>query len=341
ADVERLPPLDKVAIVAQTTQDIDLYGEIVNAVKGRFPQAVVFDTICDSTEKRQKEVRDLAARMEAMVIVGGRNSANTRRLAEISEHQGTPTLYIETAEELKDHPLGRYNSIGVSAGASTPNWIIDRVVSGIASYQAPSGKRVKMLFNLWLFLVRTDVYAAAGAGCLYLASALVQKFDLHLSYFLIAALYVYAMHILNRFMDKKAGIIGSFREETYLEREALFIFLAVMALLSALILAIAQGIRPFLLLFLISFLGVLYNANVLPQGRHFRSLKELPGSKNVSMSLAWAMVTAVLPGVGLGFSVSAGMVVAFLFVFTVVFIRSVISDVLDIQNDRLIGRETI
>ncbi|MDO9585881.1 MAG: 4-hydroxy-3-methylbut-2-enyl diphosphate reductase, partial [Syntrophales bacterium] len=341
ADAEKLPPLDKVGIVAQTTQDIDLYGEIVNAVKERFPQAVVFDTICDSTEKRQKEVRDLAARMEAMVIVGGRNSANTRRLAEISAHQGTPTLYIETAEELKNHPLCRYNRIGVSAGASTPNWIIDRVVNNITSYQAPGGKRAKSLFMLWLFLVRTDIYVSAGAGCLYLAGALIQKFDLHLPYFLIAALYVYAMHILNRFMDKKAGIIGSFREETYLEREFLFIPLAITALISALILAIAQGIRPFLLLFLISFLGILYNANVLPQGRHFRSLRELPGSKNVSMAMAWAMVTAVLPGLGVGFSVSAGMVVAFLFVFTVVFIRSVMSDILDIQNDRLIGRETI
>lgn len=341
ADVEKLPPLDKVGIVAQTTQDIDLYGEIVSAVKERFPHAVVFDTICDSTEKRQKEVRNLAVRMEAMVIVGGRNSANTKRLAEISKHQGTPTFYIETAEELKNHPLDRYNRIGVSAGASTPNWIIDRVVSGIASYQAPGGKRIKSLFNLWLFLVRTDIYAAGGAGCLYLAGALIQKFDLHLPYFLIAALYVYAMHILNRFIDKKAGIMGSFREETYLEHEAFFIFLAVTALLSALILAIAQGIRPFLLLFLISFLGVLYNANVLPQGRYFRSLRELPGSKNISMSLAWAMVTAVLPGVGVGFSVSAGMVVAFLFVFTVVFIRSVMSDILDMQSDRLMGRETI
>jgi 4-hydroxy-3-methylbut-2-enyl diphosphate reductase len=342
ADTENLPSLDKVGIVAQTTQDIDLYNEIVSAVKDRFPQAVVFDTICDSTEKRQKEAKDLAARMKAMVIVGGRNSANTRRLAEISEHQGTPTFYIETAEELKYYPLGLYNPIGVSAGASTPNWIIDRVVNDIAIYQAPNGGMVKSLFMmLWLFLIRTDIYSAAGAGCLYLASALIQKFDLHLSYFLIAALYLYAMHILNRFTDKKARIIGSFREETYIKHESLFISLAVAALLSALLLAIGQGIRPFLLLFLISILGILYNANLLPQGQHFRSLKELPGSKNISMAIAWAIVTAVLPGLSIEFSVSTGMVVAFLFVFTVVFIRSVLSDILDIQNDRLIGLETI
>lgn len=341
ADAEKLPRMERVGIVAQTTQDIDLFGEIVNAIKKKSPAAVVFDTICDSTEKRQKEVRDLAARMEAMVIVGGKNSANTRRLAEISEYQGTPTFYVETAEELKKYYTGVYKRTGVSAGASTPNWIIDRVVNSITSYQTQGEKRARSLFMLWLFLVHTDIYASVGAGCLYIAGALIQKFELRLSYFLIAALYVYAMHILNRFMDKKAGIIGSFREETYFERELIFIPLAVAALISALVLSVIEGIKPFLLLFVISFLGVLYNADFFPQGRRFRSLREFPGSKNISMATAWAMVTTVLPGLGKGFSFSAGMITAFLFVFTVVFIRSVMSDILDIQNDRLIGRETI
>jgi 4-hydroxybenzoate polyprenyltransferase len=70
-------------------------------------------------------------------------------------------------------------------------------------------------------------------------------------------------------------------------------------------------------------------------------LKELPGSKNLSMSLAWAMAAAVLPAVGNHSFLSAATAVAFLFTFAVVFIRSIMSDILDMQNDRLMGRETI
>jgi len=341
AEAERLPSFERLGIVAQTTQDRDLYGELTRLIKEKSPQALVFDTICDSTERRQGEVKDLASRMDAMIIVGGANSANTRRLAEIAEHQGKPTFYVETAEGLKGQPLGHYRNIGVSAGASTPNWIIDRVVNDITRMQAQWGKKSRSLFHFWLFLVRADIYSALGAGGLYLAGAILQKLEVRFINFLIAALYVYAMHVLNRFTDQKTNIIGSFREEKYLQHESLYIFLAVTTLLAALLLALVQGTQSFFLLFAISLSGVLYNAHFLPSRWRFRSLKELPGSKNISMALAWAMVTVVLPVVGEGFSLSAGLAVAFVFTFALVFIRSVLSDIIDMQNDRLLGRETI
>jgi 4-hydroxybenzoate polyprenyltransferase len=111
--------------------------------------------------------------------------------------------------------------------------------------------------------------------------------------------------------------------------------------MAALLLALVQGTGQFFLLFAISLSGVLYNAHFLPSRRRFRSIKELPGSKNVSMALAWAMVTAVLPAVGVEFRLSAGMAVAFVFTFAMVFMRSILSDIVDMQNDRLLGRETI
>ena len=340
-EAQNIPPEERLAIVAQTTQDQDLYREITEIIKRKSPQALVFDTICDSTEKRQKEVKDLAARTDAMVIVGGANSANTRRLAEIAEHQGKPTFYMETAEGLQDHPLDLYPDIGVSAGASTPNWIIDRVVNDLTSLQVQRGKKSNSLSNFWLFLVRTDIYSALGAGCLYLTGAIMQKLDVQWSNFLIASLYVYAMHVLNRFTDHKTNIIGSFREEHYRRHEYLHVFLAVTTLVTALLLALYRTTGQFLLLLALSLSGILYNAHFLPFRRRLGSLKELPGSKNVSMALAWAMVTVVLPSVGPGFAISAGMSVAFAFTFAMVFMRSILSDIMDMQNDRLLGRETI
>ncbi len=340
-EAEGLPPAERVGVVAQTTQDLDRYAAIVEIIKRKMPQALVFDTICDSTGQRQSEIKELAAGTDALIVVGGANSANTRRLVEIARQQGKPTFYVETAEELKNLPLDRYQCIGVSAGASTPNWIIDRVLNDITSLQAQGIRKAKKLFNFWLFLIRTDIYSALGAGCLYLAGALIQQLDLQWGNFLMAALYVYAMHVLNRFTDQKTNLIGSFREETYREHESRYYILAVTALVAALLLALNQGLGQFLLLLVMSLLGILYNARLLPRHWRFRSLKELPGSKNVSMALAWAMVTSVMPAVGTHFVRPAPVLVAFSFVFAIVFIRSVLSDILDLQNDRLMGRETI
>jgi len=340
-EAEALPYTDKLGIVAQTTQDIDIYADLISIIKRKMPHALVFTTICDSTEKRQREVKNLAAQTDAMVIVGGRDSANTRRLAEIAEHQGKPTFYIETADELKNHPWGSYDRIGVSAGASTPNWIIDRVVNDITGLRAQGGGKSRSLFKLWLFLIRTDIYSALGAGCLYMAAALMQGKVLRGDNFLMASLYVYAMHILNRLTGHKTNVLGSIREVTYHRRETFYICLAVAALLIALVLAFFQGMSALLLLLFLSLAGVLYNARLLPSHWHFQSLKELPGSKNVSMALAWATVTSILPAVGPGFKLYAATVAAFAFNFVMVFIRSILSDILDMQNDRLMGRETI
>jgi 4-hydroxy-3-methylbut-2-enyl diphosphate reductase len=158
--IDRLPDLERVCVVAQTTQSPEAYQDIVARIRERFPQAAVFDTICDSTENRQREVRLLARDMDAMVIVGGRNSANTQRLAALAAQQGTPTFHVETAEELDPEALRGAARIGVSAGASTPNWIIDQVVDTInAGQEAPAG-RGRFLYRVWAWSVRTDLYSA-------------------------------------------------------------------------------------------------------------------------------------------------------------------------------------
>ena len=93
----------------------------------------IFNTICDSTATRQTEARELARRSEAMVVIGGRNSANTRRLAEICRETGTHTIWVETAEELSPELLGDAERIGLTAGASTPQWIITDVIRRLQS----------------------------------------------------------------------------------------------------------------------------------------------------------------------------------------------------------------
>ncbi len=342
-EIDGLHDLDKVCVVAQTTQNVEEYSDVVNVITKKFPKTTVFNTICDSTEKRQAEVKKLSSEMDIMFIVGGKNSANTKRLARISELQGTPTFHIETVDDLKKISTGRYEKIGVSAGASTPNWVIERVVNYLTGYQRDRKKEgMRRPLNFWVFTVTTDIYSAIGAGCLSLSSMLLQELNVNIFSIMTASFYVYSMHTLNRFIDRKhSSIISSFREDSYLKHKKVYVNVAIISLLLALALSLLTGLAPFLLLLLISLLGVLYNTRILPQNWSFKRLKDIPGSKNVSMAAAWGIVIAVVPQIGVSLSVTAGTMSAFLFTFAVVLVRSAMHDVSDIQSDRLIGRETV
>jgi (E)-4-hydroxy-3-methyl-but-2-enyl pyrophosphate reductase len=94
-DVDSLPPLDKVCMVAQTTQDRSLFQAVAEKVERKYPGVKIFNTLCDSTRQRQDEASNLAKKVNAMVVVGGRESGNTRRLAQISEAAGIPTFLVE------------------------------------------------------------------------------------------------------------------------------------------------------------------------------------------------------------------------------------------------------
>jgi 4-hydroxy-3-methylbut-2-enyl diphosphate reductase len=341
-DAEKLPAMEKICIVAQTTQDTDHYRHIVQKIQEKNPQVVVFNTICSSTERRQEDIISLAKEMDALFVVGGKNSANTCRLADLAQKQNKPTFHIETAEEIENIDLTPYKSIGVSAGASTPNWIIDQVMDKIAETGSSPHQKMGFVFKLWLWMVKTNFYSALGAGCLALAGMLLQKIPVQISSIAVASFFVYAMHVLNRLMtSKQLGLIGSFREKSYLQHEKYYRLAAVVSLMLALGLSLANSMFSFFFLFFISLAGVLYNMKILPGSRRFQRLRDIPGSKNIFIASAWGMVTAVLPALNLNQNFKAGMAVAFIFTFTLVFVRSAMSDIMDIQSDKLLGRETI
>lgn len=126
-EAKKLPHLDKVGIVAQTTQPkenfeavIDVLTEITNEIKQ-------YNTICHATRERQECAEQLAKVVDVMIVVGGTNSANTMKLARICQQTGTPTYHVETALEIDNHWFDRKQTVGITAGASTPQWIIEEV----------------------------------------------------------------------------------------------------------------------------------------------------------------------------------------------------------------------
>ena len=116
----------KMGIVCQTTFSTKRFSSIVNHLLDKGSDIRVMRTICTATEQRQSAARELASQVDAMIVIGGRNSANTTRLAQVCAEK-CKTYHIETAEELQPEWLENIEKIGITAGASTPDWIIKEV----------------------------------------------------------------------------------------------------------------------------------------------------------------------------------------------------------------------
>jgi 4-hydroxy-3-methylbut-2-enyl diphosphate reductase len=127
-EAARLPRMGKVGIVAQTTQSFENLTNVVKECLMKGGEIRVFNTICDATAVRQEEAKELALKVDCMIVIGGFNSANTRRLAEVCMDLLPKTYHIETAAELKSGWFSGVKKVGVTAGASTPKWIIDEVI---------------------------------------------------------------------------------------------------------------------------------------------------------------------------------------------------------------------
>jgi 4-hydroxy-3-methylbut-2-enyl diphosphate reductase len=124
----QIPAHKKVGLVAQTTQSFDNFSEIVQALLGKNKELRIFNTICDATSVRQNEARCIAGQVDLMLVIGGLNSANTTRLARICSEIQPETHHIETAEEIDLNWVKEVATVGVTAGASTPEWIIRDVI---------------------------------------------------------------------------------------------------------------------------------------------------------------------------------------------------------------------
>ncbi len=127
-EARSLPSSRKIGIVAQTTQSLENLQEIVSVCLEKAKELRVYNTICDATTVRQNEARKISAAVDLMLVIGGYNSANTTRLATLCEEQQPRTFHIETAEQIEPDWFAEVEKVGITAGASTPSWIIDDVL---------------------------------------------------------------------------------------------------------------------------------------------------------------------------------------------------------------------
>ncbi len=132
-----------IAIIAQTTKNPRLFAEFAQQIAkdftGKVPEIRIIDTTCPETGRRYQAAQELACEVDALLVVGNRSSANTRKLVEVGRATGVPTHHIESAEEIDWALLTGDQRIGVTAGASTPDEVIEKVVLQLQSYDRERG----------------------------------------------------------------------------------------------------------------------------------------------------------------------------------------------------------
>jgi 4-hydroxy-3-methylbut-2-enyl diphosphate reductase len=230
----------------------------------------------------------------------------------------------------------------VTAGASTPNWLIQQVISRLEELGPKKGA------GFWLtralrFLSLSNIYVAFGAACLSYACCRLQGIEPRLTFEFIAGFYIFAMHLLNHFTDRAVTYNEPARVEFYDRYRWLLIGLGIASIIGALLVAGFLGLIPFLFLLGMTGLGILYRVNIVPRSLnlHYRRISDIPASKDTFLALAWAVVLVVLHLISANERFSLATLVAFGFSLGLAFTRSVIYSIRDLQGDLIVGRETI
>jgi (E)-4-hydroxy-3-methyl-but-2-enyl pyrophosphate reductase len=349
-EVAGLPAAEKVAVVAQTTQDEEVFRRTVDRVRERFGECLAFDTICRSTERRQTEVRELAGKVDAMIVVGGLDSANTRRLAEVSAAAGTPTFHVESERALDLDRILSYEKVGLTAGASTPNWMIRKVVRRLEDEHRRRTRPASYAARLVLRgLVNANLYAAGGAAALTFACSrlLERPPDSVAPCMAVSFFFVLSQHLLNQYGRRELLYLGDpDRADFFLANERALLMLGVCSWALAVFLAFFLGWWAFGVVVLGSVAGLMYRFSLprkLSRWVGFRSLEHLPGSKELFVGLGWGTLAGVVPSLAAERPAHdlVGAAGAFAVAFLMAVERTLALDLRDVETDRIVGRETL
>ncbi len=339
AEAEALTPeqLKKVLVVAQTTFTVKDYQAITDYLRTRAGEAVFENTICEDTWMRQDEARELARSVDTVIVVGGKASSNTKHLAELAHHYGKPVQYVETAAELDLSEFTGKETVGVLAGASTPTWLVDEVVDVLEQLgDGPSRWRsfLRAAFG-------SSSLLALGGGLTTLGVHRWLGLPMGWRYPLLTASYVLGMYLLSPFLDPLGlGAKGPARARFLERNRRSLLFAALVATALTLGLAASLGLKVLGVVISASLVGAAYKRRFRVDGMEI-SLRSIPGSKDLVVALALATVVVITPVWQAGRSWDLRVFAAIFLVGVLAFVRTVIYEIRDMQNDQIVGKETL
>ncbi len=341
-ETEKIPAAEKYLLVSQTTMNRELFENIVSILSAKFKNLTVVDTICDSTGNRQADVLEgIKKGIDTLIVAGGKNSANTTRLADIGREHGIKTFHIETEKDLSFDLLKDSKYVLVTAGASTPGWIINNILEKLYYIKYKKGNRffkgIKMLME---FLVRTSSLSAVFAffTSLFLQKTAGAEEDFYLP--VISMLYIFSMYTTNNYFDRKFLSDSNSRKYRIYEKYGKLLTVLSICFLTASFYLI-RNYSPLAVFLLVcsSLCGFLYftlPVKKMVNALNSRFIKKFYSSKIIT-SLGWLTVAVFVPS--LQFKPDASVVVFIsLLLLSIITVRHLLIGTVAYQGDFIFGR---
>lgn len=346
-DVKKIPESSKYIVVSQTTLDTELFEDVINAIKTRFSNVVVINTICNSTHNRQGDVKEaIRGGIDALVVVGGKNSANTQRLAKIGRDRGIRTFHIETESELNKNRFIDINNVLVTAGASTPGWIINRVLEKLYDIKYENSNiLINLLKKISEFIVRTNLFSAITAS--FITLFIQNYFDKAVDYSLalISFLYIFSMYTINNYFELDfLRVSNPYKFVLYDRFKHISLPVSIVSIvLSCIIIAVNYDYLPLIIFSISSILGSIYSTERIKN--YFYTMKhsvmrKIYFSKSIVVTFGWVIITVVIPSIILHIDLYR-IIIPSSYIFTFIFLRSILLDFIAFQGDLILGRETL
>lgn len=350
-DVTELPGAENVLLVAQTTQDLAGWPAVEQAVRDRWPEAMIKNTICEATEIRQMDVRKLAEEVDALVVIGGKTSGNTARLADIGRKLGRPTFLVESEEDLKDADLARYAAVGVAAGASTSTWQIALILQSLRAAARIRGGLAHFWPRLLRVLVLSSFFASLGLASLSVAAEALMGEEPQALTFSFYFFQICSLHLFRNFFQGYGASLSQSLRFNDPDRTAFFskyhrgltIFTAASTLAAAFAAALIGP--PAVAAMLLSWIGAFIYL-FLPRAEGTPSLaRTLLGP--LLLACGWGalmVITALprpLPDILRKGQLDATPIFVAGAIFGPVFALAIMGDVLAAHSDRIFGRPTL
>ena len=341
-DVDALGEMKRPFLISQTTQSTENWRLTLERLLARWPSCGSENTICDSTESRQAELRSLMERADCVVVVGGSRSANTARLSAIARETGMPVFQVENEKQIPADELRRFKRVVVTAGASTPGWSIRKVRAKLLAIQG--GARVAgLVARFFRNLVYSGFQVPLAAVLIGLAQQEILGGRGWLNASLCAGLLLWAFTGISGVLASRNLEITSQERQEHMKRgSGVLLPLYVAAGAGAVLLSIALGgwwipsVAGAVLLF-VFYCVPLTRRPFIPRG-----FWSIPGSREALFTLGWGYFLSLLPAATLAHrELSFSMLAWPISLMALFFARSLFVDLVDLQGDALLGMDTL
>ncbi len=344
-DLGTIPHSEYYVVVSQTTFDRTMFKKIVDRILERYAHVQVYDTICDSTRYRQEDViKGILQGNDTLVVVGGKNSANTKRLAQIGRDNSIKTLHVETEAELNENDFAASNSVLVTAGTSTPGWIINNILEKLYAINFKKGNIfIKAAISFLQFIVRTNLFSSIAAFFITLLAMNYAGITMNFAFPSLSFLYIFSMYSINNYFEKDfLKLSNPYKYEIYKKYGVPLLLVSIASMAMSIEIASRFNFLTTSIVIGSYVLGFIYSTG--PVKGLFRKnmpelLRKIYNSKIVAC-FGWIIITVLVPM--LGTSVSVTTVVSFSsFIFVLIFLRAALLDLIAFQGDLILGRETL